>query len=394
MAKSDKKKIDIKTGNTTRSIEIKGLDDKKNEALNKAILQIEKDHGKGSVMLLGEDNFGDVETISTGSIGLDLALGVGGVPKGRIIEIYGPESSGKTTIALQICAEAQKDGGEVAFLDVEHSLDPEYAKNLGIDINRLIVSQPDNGEQTLEIAEALIRSAAFDVIVIDSAAALVPRAEIEGEMGDAHVGLLARLLSQGMRKMVGAIKKHNCTVVFINQLREKVGQVYGNPEVTPGGRALKFYSSVRIDIRKFDTIKKGEQIIGSKTRVKVVKNKVAPPFRQAEFNIMYGTGVDRTSELLEIAVKNNIISKSGAWHSYGDERLGQGQENAKEYLNENPNLLKEIEEKVMNLHDVKAALSDKKSEERQEFIEDNNQEFNSDISEDISNDINQEVTES
>lgn len=394
MVKSDKKKMDINSGKITRSIEIKGLDEKKNEALNRSVSEIEKKYGKGSVMLLGTDNFGDVETISTGSIGLDRALGVGGVPKGRIIEIYGPESSGKTTIALQICAEAQKNGGEVAFLDVEHSLDPEYAKNLGIDINRLIVSQPDNGEQTLEIAEALIRSAAFDVIVIDSAAALVPRAEIEGEMGAAHVGLLARLLSQGMRKMVGAIKKHNCTVVFINQLREKVGQVYGNPEVTPGGRALKFYSSVRIDIRKFDTIKKGEQIIGSKTRVKVVKNKVSPPFRQAEFNIMYGTGVDRTSELIEIAVKNNIISKSGAWHSYGDERLGQGQENAKEYLNENPDLLKEIEEKVMNLHDVKAALRDKKLEESQKFIEDNNQEFNSDISEDISNDINQEVTES
>lgn len=396
MAKSDKKKMDINSGKITRRIEIKGLDEKKNEALSRSVSEIEKKYGKGSVMLLGEDNFGDVETISTGSIGLDLVLGVGGVPKGRIIEIYGPESSGKTTIALQICAEAQKNGGEVAFLDVEHSLDPEYAKNLGIDINRLIVSQPDNGEQTLEIAEALIRSAAFDVIVIDSAAALVPRAEIEGEMGAAHVGLLARLLSQGMRKMVGAIKKHNCTVVFINQLREKVGSsaMFGNPEVTPGGRALKFYSSVRIDVRRIDSIRKGEQIIGNKTRVKVVKNKVAPPFKQAEFNIMYGTGVDRTSELLEIAVKNNIISKSGAWHSYGDERLGQGQENAKEYLNENPDVLKEIEEKVMNLHDVKAVLSDKKSEESQEFIEDNNQEINSDISEDISNDINQEVTES
>lgn len=374
MAKSEKKGMDVKGGKVTRSVEIKGLSKEKNEAISRSFSEIEKTYGKGSIMLLGEDNFGDVEAISTGSIGLDLALGIGGVPKGRIIEIFGAESSGKTTIALQICAEAQKIGGEVAFLDVEHSLDPEYAKALGIDINRLIVSQPDTGEQCLEIADALVRSGGLDVIVIDSAAALVSKAEINGDMGDSHVGLLARLLSQGMRKMVGAIKRNNCTVIFINQLREKIGEVWGNPEITPGGKALKFYSSVRIDIRrKSEKIKNGDILIGSRTSAKVVKNKVAPPFKQAEFNIMYGTGVDRTSELIEIAVKNDIISKSGAWYSYGDERLGQGQENAKEYLDENLNLLKEIEEKVMNLNNVKSVISDKKS-----VKEDPNQELNED----------------
>lgn len=374
MAKSEKKGMDVKSGKITRSVEIKGLSKEKNEAISRSFSEIEKTYGKGSIMLLGEDNFGDVEAISTGSIGLDLALGIGGVPKGRIIEIFGAESSGKTTIALQICAEAQKIGGEVAFLDVEHSLDPEYAKALGIDINRLIVSQPDTGEQCLEIADALVRSGGLDVIVIDSAAALVSKAEINGDMGDSHVGLLARLLSQGMRKMVGAIKRNNCTVIFINQLREKIGEVWGNPEITPGGKALKFYSSVRIDIRrKSEKIKNGDILIGSRTSAKVVKNKVAPPFKQAEFNIMYGTGVDRTSELIEIAVKNDIISKSGAWYSYVDERLGQGQENAKEYLDENLNLLKEIEEKVMNLNNVKSVISDKKS-----VKEDPNQELNED----------------
>lgn len=359
----DKKGMNLTSGKITRTVEIKGLSKGKNESISRVISEIEKEYGKGSVMILGEDNFGDVEAISTGSIGLDLVLGVGGVPKGRVIEIFGPESSGKTTLALQVCSEAQKNGGEVAFLDVEHSLDPEYAKALGIDINRLIVSQPDDWEQCLEIAEVLIRSGGIDVLVIDSAAALVSRSEIKGDMGDAHVGLLARLLSQGLRKLVGYIKKNNCTVIFINQLREKVGISYGNPEVTTGERALKFYSSVRIDIRKFDTIKKGENIIGNRVRVKVKKNKVAPPFKQTEFDIMYGTGIDRTGEIIDIGVKNDVITKSGAWFSYGEERLGQGRENVKEYLNENKDILKEIEEKIYDLNNIKSVLSDKNIDE-------------------------------
>lgn len=390
MAKKDNKKaIDVKNGKIIRNIEIKGLSKEKNEAISRAVSEIEKEFGKGSVMLLGEDKFEDIDTISTGSIGLDLALGVGGVPKGRIIEIYGPESSGKTTIALQICAEAQKNGGEVAFLDVEHSLDPEYAKNLGIDIDRLVVAQPDNGEQCLEIADALVRSGGLDAIIIDSAAALVPRAEIEGDMGESHIGLLARLLSQGMRKIVGAAKKNNCAVIFTNQLREKVGERWGNPEITPGGRALKFYSSVRLDVRRLETIKKGDSMIGSKTRVKIVKNKVAPPFKQVEFNIMYGTGVDRIGELIDIAAKNEIISKSGAWHSYGDERLGQGQENAKNYLIENPEILKEIEEKVMSLIDIKTVVSEKNSTEEEQF----DQDVEIDVNQDIIMNISQKPTE-
>lgn len=391
MAKKDNKKaIDVKNGKIIRKIEIKGLSKEKNEAISRAVSEIEKEFGKGAVMLLGEDKFEDIDTISTGSIGLDLALGVGGVPKGRIIEIYGPESSGKTTIALQICAEAQKNGGEVAFLDVEHSLDPEYAKNLGIDIDRLVVAQPDNGEQCLEIADALVRSGGLDAIIIDSAAALVPRAEIEGDMGAPHVGLLARLLSQGMRKMVGAAKRNNCAVIFINQLREKVGDVWGNHEVTPGGSALKFHSSVRVDIRRLkEKVRDGDKTIGTKTKVKVVKNKVAPPFKEAEFNIMYGTGVDRIGELIDIAVKNEIISKSGAWHSYGDERLGQGQENAKNYLNENPEILKEIEAKVMSLIEIKNAVSEENSTEEEQF----DQDVEIDVNQDIIMNISQKPTE-
>lgn len=297
-------------------------------------------------MLLGAKSNEEVEVISTGSIGLDLALGIGGVPRGRVIEIYGPESSGKTTLALHIAAEAQKNGGEIAMVDAEHALDPVYARSLGIDTDRFIISQPDNGEMALEIAEALIKSSAIDVLIIDSVAALVPRAEIDGEMGDSHIGLQARLMSQGLRKLVGLIKKNNCIVIFINQLREKVGTMFGNPETTPGGRALKFYSSVRLDVRKIDSIKQGEGVVGNRTRVKVIKNKVAPPFKQAEFDIMYGKGIDRIGEIIDIGVKENIITKSGAWFSYGEERLGQGREKGKEYLKENPEILKKIESQL------------------------------------------------
>ncbi len=318
----------------------------KKKALDTALAQIEKQFGKGAVMKLGENTSLNVEAISTGSISLDLALGIGGVPRGRIVEIFGPESSGKTTVALHIIAEAQKAGGEVAFIDVEHALDPVYARALGVDIDSLLVSQPDTGEQALEITEALVRSGAIDVIVIDSVAAMVPRAEIEGEMGDAHVGLQARLMSQALRKLTGVISKSNCVAVFINQLREKVGIAYGNPEVTPGGRALKFYSSVRIDIRKGEAIKNGTEVIGNRTRAKVVKNKVAPPFKEAEFDIMYGTGISREGEILDLAVKLDIINKSGAWFNMGDVRLGQGRDNVKAYLKDNPELLDELNRKI------------------------------------------------
>ena len=315
----------------------------KNKALETALGQIEKQFGKGAVMRLGQDSALNVGHVSTGSLSLDIALGIGGLPRGRIIEIYGPESSGKTTLSLHCIAEGQKDGGNVAFIDVEHALDPVYAQALGVDVDSLLVSQPDTGEDALEIAEALIRSGAIDVIVIDSVAALVPKAEIEGEMGDSHVGLQARLMSQALRKLAGAISKSNCVAIFINQLREKVGVVYGNPEVTPGGRALKFYSSVRIDIRRVETLKQNGEMIGSRTRAKVVKNKIAPPFKEAEFDIMYGKGISRTGELLDLAVKADVVQKSGAWFNFGDTRLGQGRDNVKEFLDNNDELRNEIE---------------------------------------------------
>ncbi len=315
----------------------------KKKALDMALLQIEKQFGKGSVMKLGESTHLNVNFIPTGSLELDLALGVGGIPRGRVTEIFGPESSGKTTIALHVIAEAQKAGGTAAFIDVEHALDPIYATNLGVDINNLLVSQPDTGEQALEIAEALVRSGAIDIIVVDSVAALVPRAEIEGEMGDTHVGLQARLMSQAMRKLSGIINKSDTAMVFINQLREKVGIMFGNPEVTPGGRALKFYSSVRLDIRRIETLKQGQDAIGNRTRVKVVKNKVAPPFKQAEFDIIYGEGISREGSILDIGAEYEIINKSGAWYSYKETRIGQGRENARQYLKANPETAKEIE---------------------------------------------------
>ena len=318
----------------------------KKDALATALAQIEKQFGKGAVMKLGDNASMQVDAISTGSLGLDLALGVGGVPRGRIIEVYGPESSGKTTLALHILAEAQKQGGEVAFIDVEHALDPTYAEALGVDINNLLVSQPDTGEQAMEICEALVRSGAIDAIVVDSVAAMVPRAEIEGEMGDSHVGLQARLMSQAMRKLAGAVSKSNCIAVFINQLRLKVGVVYGNPEVTAGGNALKYYASVRLDVRRTETLKAGSEPIGSHTRVRVVKNKVAPPFKEAEFDVMYGQGISHEGELLDLAVKLDIVQKSGSWFSYKGERLGQGRDNLKEMLKTNDALRTELEELV------------------------------------------------
>jgi recombination protein RecA len=318
----------------------------KKKALEMALGQIEKQFGKGAVMKLGENAHLNVEAIPTGALGLDIALGVGGVPRGRIVEVFGPESSGKTTVALHMVAEAQKAGGEAAFIDAEHALDPVYAKKLGVDIDNLIVSQPDTGEQALEITEALVRSGAIDIIVIDSVAALVPKAEIDGEMGDAHVGLQARLMSQALRKLAGVISKSKTTAIFINQLREKVGIMFGNPETTPGGRALKFYASVRLDVRKIETIKQGTEMIGSRTRVKVVKNKVAPPFKEAEFDIIYGEGISKEGNILDVAVNLDIVNKSGAWFSYNGQRIGQGRENSKQFLRQNPELLKEIEGKI------------------------------------------------
>lgn len=320
--------------------------DEKLQALEEAFKQIEKQFGKGSIMKMGENVFGDIEVIPSGSIALDLALGVGGYPKGRIIEIYGPESSGKTTLALHAIASAQKTGGYAAFIDAEHALDPLYAKNLGVDINNLIISQPDTGEQALEIAEHLIRSNAIDVIVIDSVAALVPKAEIDGDMGDAHVGLQARLMSQAMRKLSGAISKSKTIAIFINQIREKVGVMFGSPETTSGGRALKFYATIRIDIRRIDAIKIGTEIIGNITRIKVVKNKVAPPFKVCEVDLIYGKGISYEGEILDLAIAGEIIEKSGAWFAYNGEKLGQGRENVKEYLKNNPNLASEIETKI------------------------------------------------
>lgn len=318
----------------------------KKKALETCMAQIERTYGKGSIMRLGENTDIVVEAIPTGSLSLDIALGIGGVPRGRIIEIYGPESSGKTTLALHIVAEAQKRGGEVAFIDAEHALDPTYARALGVDIDAMLISQPDTGEQGLEICEALVRSGAIDVVVVDSVAALTPRAEIEGDMGDSHVGLLARLMSQALRKLAGSIAKTNCVVIFINQLREKVGVMYGNPEVTTGGRALKFYSSVRIDVRRIEAIKNGSEVVGNRTRAKIVKNKVAPPFREAEFEIMYGEGISKWGEMVDLAVKLDIIQKSGSWFAMGETRLGQGRDAVKQYLQENPELADQIEAEI------------------------------------------------
>ncbi len=354
---ADKK---VKTNDST------GIDAKA-RALQTAVEQIEKQYGKGAVMRLGENASMNVEHISTGSLSLDMALGIGGIPKGRIVEIYGPESSGKTTVALHCVAEAQKQGGTAAFIDVEHALDPVYAGNLGVDINSLLVSQPDSGEQALEIAEALVRSGAVDIIVIDSVAALVTKAEIEGEMGDSHVGQLARLMSQAMRKLTGALSKSNCCAIFINQLREKIGVLYGNPETTTGGRALKFYASVRIDIRKIETLKNGSEPIGTRTRAKVVKNKVAPPFKEAEFDVIYGKGISKIGELVDMGLKFEILKRSGAWFYYNDERLGQGKENVKQLLSDNPDLANELQTKIIDKYN--ALMNPKTADSKEETIE-------------------------
>ena len=355
MAKKEKEVIDTSIG--------------KEKALELALSQIEKQFGKGAVMKLGEFKTTDVEAISTGALSLDVALGIGGIPRGRIIEIYGPESSGKTTLALHMIAECQKTGGEAAFIDAEHALDPVYAKHLGVDIDNLIVSQPDTGEQALEIAEALIRSSAIDLVVVDSVAALVPKAEIDGEMGDTHVGLQARLMSQALRKLAGVLNRSNASLVFINQLREKVGVMFGSPETTPGGRALKFYASVRLDIRKIEAIKQDSEIVGNKVRVKVVKNKVAPPFRETEFDIIYGKGISKSGNILDLAVNLDIIEKAGAWFSYNGERIGQGRENAKKYIENNPELMQELDQKVRkNFNEAfEQSLCEEEIDEEQEI---------------------------
>lgn len=340
------------------------VDTEKLKAIEGAMAQIEKQFGKGSVMMLGEDSHLKIDAVSTGCLDLDIALGIGGVPKGRIIEIYGPESSGKTTVALHIIAESQKNGGAVAFIDAEHALDPSYARRIGVNTESLIVSQPDTGEQGLEIAEALVRSGAIDVLVIDSVAALVPRAEIEGEMGDTHVGLQARLMSQALRKLAGTISKTNCVAIFINQLREKVGVMFGSPEVTTGGRALKFYASIRLDVRRIESIKSSDAVIGNRTRVKVTKNKVAPPFKQAEFDIMYNEGISRTGNIVDVGVKESIVQKSGAWFSYGDIRLGQGRENSKTYLKDNPEVALEIENKIREKYNLPIQNAPKTKEDK------------------------------
>lgn len=317
------------------------------KALDAAITHIEKSYGKGSVMKLGDSSTNmNIETVPTGSLSLDIALGLGGVPKGRVVEVYGPESSGKTTVALHMVAEVQKRGGIAGFIDAEHALDPVYAKNIGVNIDELYISQPDNGEQALEITETMVRSGAVDIVIVDSVAALVPKAEIDGEMGDSHVGLQARLMSQGLRKLTAVISKTNCTVIFINQLREKIGVMFGNPETTTGGRALKFYASVRLDVRRIETLKQGGDMIGNRVRVKVVKNKIAPPFKEAEFDIMFGQGISKEGDILDLAAKENIIEKSGAWYAYNGAKIGQGRENAKNYLRENPTICEEVEQKV------------------------------------------------
>ncbi|MGG0822670.1 recombinase RecA [Paenibacillus turicensis] len=346
-------------------------------ALDMALRQIEKQFGKGSIMKLGESTHMQVEIIPSGSLALDIALGTGGLPRGRIIEVYGPESSGKTTVALHAIAEVQKVGGQAAFIDAEHALDPTYASKLGVDIDELLLSQPDTGEQALEIAEALVRSGAVDIIVIDSVAALVPKAEIEGDMGDSHVGLQARLMSQALRKLSGAISKSKTIAIFINQLREKVGVMFGNPETTPGGRALKFYSTVRLDVRRIETIKMGNDMVGNRTRIKVVKNKVAPPFKQAEIDIMYGEGISKEGSIIDIGVEQDIVDKSGAWYSYEGERLGQGRENAKQYLKDHPEICNKIELKIREVSNLsstttspsEAELAEEAKEEQALFSE-------------------------
>jgi len=341
------------------------MDDNKAKALAAALSQIEKQFGKGSIMRLGESDVSkDIQVVSTGSLGLDLALGVGGLPRGRVVEIYGPESSGKTTLTLSVIAQMQKLGGTAAFIDAEHALDPQYASKLGVDLDSLLISQPDNGEQALEIADMLVRSSSVDVVVIDSVAALVPKAEIEGEMGEPQMGLQARLMSQALRKLTANIKRSNTLVIFINQIRMKIGVMFGNPETTTGGNALKFYASVRIDIRRIGAIKKGEEVIGSETRAKVVKNKVAPPFRNAEFDILYGQGISREGEIVELGTLHNIIDKTGAWYTYGKERIGQGKDNARDYLKENPKIAQEIEAKIRAA--VKVAGADAKAEPKGE----------------------------
>jgi recombination protein RecA len=339
------------------------MDDNRKKALSAALGQIEKQFGKGSVMRLGDAGpIKDIDVISTGSLGLDIALGVGGLPKGRVVEIYGPEASGKTTMTLQVIAECQRAGGTAAFVDAEHALDPQYAENVGVDIENLLVSQPDTGEQALEITDLLVRSGAVDVVVIDSVAALTPKAEIEGEMGDHHVGLQARLMSQALRKLTGNIKRSNTMVVFINQIRMKIGVMFGNPETTSGGNALKFYSSVRLDIRRIGALKRGDEVIGNQTRVKVVKNKVAPPFKQTEFEILYGLGVSREGEIIDLGVKQGIVAKSGSWYSYGADRIGQGKDNAREYLLANPEVAREIDQKVRAELMPKSVAADEKVE--------------------------------
>ena len=338
--------------------------EEKLKALDAALGQIEKQFGKGAVMKLGDPSAQmNVETIPTGSLSLDIALGLGGIPKGRIIEIYGPESSGKTTVALHMVAEVQKRGGIAGFIDAEHALDPVYAKNIGVDIDNLYISQPDNGEQALEITETMVRSGAVDIVIVDSVAALVPKAEIDGEMGDSHVGLHARLMSQALRKLTGIISKSNCVVIFINQLREKVGVMFGNPETTTGGRALKFYASVRLDVRRIETLKVGGEVVGNRTRVKVVKNKVAPPFKEAEFDIMFGKGISKEGDILDLAVLHDIINKAGAWYSYNGEKIGQGRENTKLYLANNPEVMEEIEQQVRNKCGIGVDAEQTESEE-------------------------------
>ncbi len=352
--------------NQFTGINMAGVEDKK-KALSVAMAQIEKQFGKGSIMRLGDKETIKMEVIPTGALSLDIALGIGGFPKGRIIEIFGPESSGKTTVALHAIAEAQKKDGIAAFIDAEHALDPNYAKRLGVDVDNLIVSQPDTGEQALEITEALVRSGAVDIVVVDSVAALVPKAEIEGEMGDSHVGLQARLMSQALRKLAGVINKSKTIVIFINQLREKVGVMFGNPETTTGGRALKFYSTIRLDVRKIESIKQGENVIGNRTRVRVVKNKVAPPFKQAEFDIMYGQGISNEGNILDVGVESNIINKSGSWYSYKDYKLGQGRENAKDFLRQNPEIQLEIENLIREkygLDKITVKTEDKEKKEK------------------------------
>lgn len=334
------------------------------KALDAAVSQIEKAYGKGSIMKLGDSASNmNIETVPTGSLSLDIALGLGGVPRGRVIEIYGPESSGKTTVALHMVAEVQKRGGIAGFIDAEHALDPVYAKNIGVDIDNLYISQPDNGEQALEITETMVRSGAVDIVIVDSVAALVPKAEIDGDMGDSHVGLQARLMSQALRKLTAVISKSNCIVIFINQLREKVGIMFGNPETTTGGRALKFYSSIRMDVRRVEALKQAGEVIGNRTRIKVVKNKVAPPFKEAEFDIMFGKGISREGDILDLAANIGVIIKSGAWYAYKDGKIGQGRENAKKYLIENPDVMAEVEQKVREHFGLEANIEEKKQEE-------------------------------